>query len=375
MMQFLARLRARHYVLIAFVALVVGVLGLSLLNTVQNAIPVQTVDVFCYIGSEKDGFLSNPIVKDILARDFGINIKFTKMGSIDQAFLTGTQLQDVDCLWPSNTTALEIFREKNQSLYDRGVAKHDVIFNTPIVLYSWTPVVDKLVAQNYITQDAAGNYVTDTITLLRLIVDPPATWKDLGADFLNGSFRIVTTDPVRSNSGNMFYGLFLNMLNGGEVVTGTNVDTYLPILKTYYDQQGLLEESSGILFDRFITLGVGATPLMANYESLIIEYGLQNQASLATIQDQVRIVYPQPTVWSAHPAIALSEEGKAFIEALKSESLQKLGWEQHGFRSAVPGILNDPSIFDLAGIPSQVNSVVNLPNSAAMLKMIEGLEG
>lgn len=374
-MQFLARLRARHYVLIAFVALVVGVLGLSLLNTVQNAIPVQTVDVFCYIGSEKDGFLSNPIVKDILARDFGINIKFTKMGSIDQAFLTGTQLQDVDCLWPSNTTALEIFREKNQSLYDRGVAKHDVIFNTPIVLYSWTPVVDKLVAQNYITQDAAGNYVTDTITLLRLIVDPPATWKDLGADFLNGSFRIVTTDPVRSNSGNMFYGLFLNMLNGGEVVTGTNVDTYLPILKTYYDQQGLLEESSGILFDRFITLGVGATPLMANYESLIIEYGLQNQASLATIQDQVRIVYPQPTVWSAHPAIALSEEGKAFIEALKSESLQKLGWEQHGFRSAVPGILNDPSIFDLAGIPSQVNSVVNLPNSAAMLKMIEGLEG
>ena len=374
-MQFLARLRARHYVLIAFVALVVGVLGLSLLNTAQNAIPVQTVDVFCYIGSEKDGFLSNPIVKDILARDFGINIKFTKMGSIDQAFLTGTQLQDVDCLWPSNTTALEIFREKNQSLYDRGVAKHDVIFNTPIVLYSWTPVVDKLVAQNYITQDAAGNYVTDTITLLRLIVDPPATWKDLGADFLNGSFRIVTTDPVRSNSGNMFYGLFLNMLNGGEVVTGTNVDTYLPILKTYYDQQGLLEESSGILFDRFITLGAGATPLMANYESLIIEYGLQNQASLATIQDQVRIVYPQPTVWSAHPAIALSEEGKAFIEALKSESLQKLGWEQHGFRSAVPGILNDPSIFDLAGIPSQVNSVVNLPNSAAMLKMIEGLEG
>lgn len=374
-MQFLARLRARHYVLIAFVALVVGVLGLSLLNTAQNAIPVQTVDVFCYIGSEKDGFLSNPIVKDILARDFGINIKFTKMGSIDQAFLTSTQLQDVDCLWPSNTTALEIFREKNQSLYDRGVAKHDVIFNTPIVLYSWTPVVDKLIAQNYITQDAAGNYVTDTITILRLIVDPPATWKDLGADFLNGSFRIVTTDPVRSNSGNMFYGLFLNMLNGGEVVTGTNVDTYLPILKTYYDQQGLLEESSGILFDRFITLGAGATPLMANYESLIIEYGLQNQASLATIQDQVRIVYPQPTVWSAHPAIALSEEGKAFIEALKSESLQKLGWEQHGFRSAVPGILNDPSIFDLAGIPSQVNSVVNLPNSAAMLKMIEGLEG
>ncbi|MGV2433761.1 MAG UNVERIFIED_CONTAM: hypothetical protein LVT10_01705 [Anaerolineae bacterium] len=49
---------------------------------------------------------------------------------------------------------------------------------------------------------------------------------------------------------------------------------------------------------------------MANYESLIIEYGLQNQASSATIQDQVRIVYPQPTVWSAHPAIALSEEGQ-----------------------------------------------------------------
>lgn len=373
-MQFLARLRARHYVLIVFGVLVAGVLGLSLLNTVENAIPVQTFDVFCYIGSEKDGFLSNPMVKEVLARDFGINVKFTKMGSIDQAFLTGSQLQDVDCLWPSNTTAVEIFRDKNEALYNRGDAKHEVIFNTPIVFYSWTPVLDELIAQNYVTQNADGYYITDTSVMMELIVDPPAKWAEVGADFLNGSFRIVTTDPVRSNSGNMFYGLFLNILNGGDVVTGANVDTYMPVLKTYYDQQGLLEESSGILFDRFITLGVGATPLMANYESLIIEYGLQNQASLAIIQDQVRVIYPQPTVWSSHPVIALSDGGKALIEALKAESLQKLAWEQHGFRSAVPGITNDPSIFDLAGIPAQITSVINLPNGDAMLKMIEALD-
>ena len=372
-MQFLSRLRARHYVLIAFGVLVAGVLGLSLLNTAQNAIPVQTFDVFCYIGSEKDGFLSNPIVKEALAREFGINVQFTKMGSIDQAFLTGSQLKDIDCLWPSNTTAVEIFREKNESLYNRGDAKHEVIFNTPIVFYTWTPVLDELIQQGYVTQDSNGYYLTDTAVMMGLIVDPPAKWNEVGADFLNGSFRIVTTDPVRSNSGNMFYGLFLNILNGGEVVTGNNVETFMPILKTYYDQQGLLEESSGILFDRFITLGVGATPLMANYESLIIEYSLQNQASLATIQDQVRVIYPQPTVWSSHPVIALSDGGKALIEALKAESIQKLAWEQHGFRSAVPGITNDPAIFSLTGIPQQITSVINLPNGDAMLKMIEAL--
>jgi hypothetical protein len=68
-------------------------------------------------------------------------------------------------------------------------------------------------------------------------------------------------------------------------------------------------------------------------------------------------------------------KGKAFIEALKSESLQKLGWEQHGFRSAVPGILNDPSIFDLAGIPSQVNSVCESSKFSCYVKNDRGSRG
>ena len=186
-------------------------------------------------------------------------------------------------------------------------------------------------------------------------------------------FGVMTTDPTRSNSGNMFYALMANMLVGGDIATPQTIEPYLPDLRTYYASQGYMEESSGTLFERFINTGMGANPLIANYESLLIEFGVTNRQNLDQIEDQISIIYPQPTVWSSHPIIALNSKGSRLLEALKDERIQRIAWEQHGFRSGLLGVSNDADVLNISGIAASVDSVIPLPRFDAMLELTEYL--
>src|SRR5450631_3037083 len=44
------------------------------------------------------------------------------------------------------------------------------------------------------------------------------------------------------------------------------------------------------------------------------------------------ILYPQPAAFSAHPLISIDRSADELIDALMSESLLELAWEEHGFR-------------------------------------------
>lgn len=358
----------RSLIVLAFVVFALIVLLPTIL---QRVAPREMKQVNCYIGSEKSGFLNNPQVKQILADQYGLQVSATSMGSIEQAYADSSQ---VDCLWPSNTSALEIYRGLHQQEFDSGATRAETIFNSPIVLYSWQPLVDALTQQGIFTQ--AGDYYTvDTAHLTELLTgtDKP-TWHDLGFDDLYGSFNVITTDPTRSNSGNMFYGLLANMLAGGQVATVATLQTELPTIKAYYESQGYMEESSGILFERFVNTGMGANPIIANYESLLIEFSVQHKEQLDLIKNQIRIIYPTPTVWSAHPLIARTANGKLLLDAMQDEGLQRIAWEQHGFRSGLAGVTNDPSIFNFAGIPANINSVIALPRPDALVAMLDYLK-
>ena len=47
------------------------------------------------------------------------------------------------------------------------------------------------------------------------IITEERSWKEIGLPELYGNVSIDTTDPAKSNSGNMFAGLLANTLNGG----------------------------------------------------------------------------------------------------------------------------------------------------------------
>jgi hypothetical protein len=118
---------------------------------------------------------------------------------------------------------------------------------------------------------------------------------------------------------------------------------------------------------------MGAYPVIAGYESSLIEFSLANQDELDLIRSEIRLLYPRPTVWSSHPMIALTANGERLIEALKDEEIQRIAWESHGFRSGLLGVQNDPDVLDVAGVPATIDSVMPLPRAAVMERIIQAL--
>ncbi|MCA9216281.1 MAG: hypothetical protein KDB27_24605 [Planctomycetales bacterium] len=322
-------------------------------------------------GSEKIAFLQNPKVVDILKSKYDIVIEVSKKGSVDMVL---NPPAGQDFLWPAGQINVDMFEQNG------GVSKGvDSIFHSPIVFYSWNIVVDQIMAHqqqdpdlDLLSHSGGAYYLKNSSRFFQMILDGKE-WKELGVDKLFGKVVIKSTDPRESNSGNMFAALLANSLNDNNVLTSEHFDEIKDKIKSVFLRQGYMEGSSGVLFEQFLSLGAGANPIIVGYENQLIEFSIQNKESLATIRDQLRIVYPQPTVWASHPLIALTDNGKRLLEALKDEQIQKLAWEEHGFRSGGIKSQNDPSVLAINGLPKSITSVMNTPSADIMTRIVDSL--
>ena len=330
-----------------------------------TAPPVQDIiTVKGYVGGEKLGFLADPEVAKILRDKYGLAIDGTKLGSIEmvQGPTTGQ-----DFLWPSSQVAQELYKSRGgKSLGE------DTVFNSPLVFYSWDIVTDALIKANVVQKLGTSYYVVDAPKMIRMI-NSGTHWKDIGLPQLYGRVSIRSTDPTKSNSGMMFAGLLANVTNGGEVVDDAALPKSLPIVKTFFGRLGYLEGSSGDLFSQFLTMGEGANPIIVGYENQLTEFSLENPQYQDLLRKRIRILYPRPTVWSNHPLIALTDNGKKLLTALQDPDVQKLAWERHGFRSGLVGVGNDPKVLQVVGIPETIQNVVPMPTPQVMTKILAAL--
>lgn len=325
---------------------------------------VDTINLDGYLGGEKIGLFEDEEFHEILKNQYNITIDYSKAGSLDmvRADFTGRNY-----LFPSSQTALDLYT----TVHGKPI-KSEIIFNTPIVLYSRELVVNKLV-ENGLVKEVDGSYYVDMIELVKLI-EEGTSWADLGVNELYGPMLVNTTDPTKSNSGNMFAGLVANSLNGGQVVNSTTVSSILPSLKNIFAKLGYMETSSADLFNQFLKTGVGAKPIIAGYESQLLEFAVLNPDDYAQVKDDIKIIYPTPTVWSSHIYIALDEEGKIGIDALMNEEVQNLAWEKHGFRTGVAGVNMDSDIFGVSEIAKNVTRIIPMPDSRTMEIIINSLQ-
>jgi hypothetical protein len=157
-------------------------------------------------------------------------------------------------------------------------------------------------------------------------------WSDIGVAELYGKIAIASTDPNKSNSGMMFAGLMANVLQG-EVVDAKTVDARLPAIQAFYSRLGYMESTTGVLFDQYLRTGVGSYPLIVGYENQIVEFARQNP------------------------------------------EIQKIAWEQHGFRTALAGAQNDPKILQVQGIPESVTKVIPMPTPEVMDMILAAIQG
>lgn len=321
------------------------------------------IDIPIFYGGEKTNLLQNAQTKALLERH-KIRLQAAKAGSIEM--VTQLASDEKACLWPSNQVAVELARQSGKNLLGDSN-----IFNSAMVFYAWKPVTEAFIKAG-IAKRADGIVQVDVQKLVALVQQQRQWQDDLGLN-VYGKIKVFSTDPKRSNSGNMWAGLLANALNGGQVVTAQDLDTVLPELTAYFQAMGHMERSSGDIFESFLKQGMGARPIIVAYENQLVEFVIEHQQYRDLIRDKIDILYPTPTVFASHPLISLQADCKRLETALQDPQFQDLAWKEHGFRSGLLGVNNDPDVLNLGGIPETVNQVMPLPDAAVMQRIINAL--
>ena len=220
---------------------------------------------------------------------------------------------------------------------------------------------------------SGSSYYIDMTKLVELIQND-TSWADIGLPELYGNISVDTTDPARSNSGNMFAALLANVLNGGQTLTQENLQTILPQLQDIFGKLGYMETSSSDLFSQFLRMGIGAKPVIAGYESQLIEYAALYPDQYETMKDDIVMLYPTPTVWSTHVFIALDANGQVLLNGLLDEDIQRLAWEKHGFRTGNYATVSESSSLTAQGVADTITQVTQVPSYDVMKVIIEQLQ-
>ena len=83
------------------------------------------------------------------------------------------------------------------------------------------------------------------------------------------------------------------------------------------------------------------------------------------------MLYPRPTVFSAHPMISLVRDADDLIDALINETMLQLAWEDHGFRGPLGTIGKTESALLRTRMLDSIDAVLPMPEAAAMMALID----
>jgi len=347
-------------------AVAVAATQFDLSGLLQRAAPRAQVTLSIYYGGEKSALLSNPKVISILKDRYGVTLDATKAGSVEMA--TTLDATGKDCIWPSNGVSVELAKAAGKT-----VLAEENIFNSPIVLYAWSDVADALTKAGVVQAAPDGTLLADVQALGALITSGKRWKEDLGLN-IYGLFKVTSTDPVKSNSGLIWAALLSTSFNGGNTPTEANLTALLPQLQSYFASMGFMEASSGDLFENFLKQGMGARPIIVGYENQMVEFITQNQRYADLIKTRIKVIYPEPTIFASHPLISLTPACKRLAEALVDEDLQQLAWSEHGFRTGLIGVNNDPKLITVAKLPDTIALVVPMPSARVMSDIVAAVQ-
>jgi hypothetical protein len=176
------------------------------------------------------------------------------------------------------------------------------------------------------------------------------SWGAIGGNPAWGSFDFVTTDPTRSNSGQLTLTLWSEAMLNAPALSPTALNTP-PVQALFSQVKGAVYQpprSTDILLQEFITRGVNDADIATVYESVALHRW--DQAGISQNQNYV-IYYPDRTVETVSTAAILRPEvsggearaARTFLQFLTAPEQQAV-FVQHGFRPV------DSSV-DLEAVP------------------------
>ncbi|QSJ21129.1 substrate-binding domain-containing protein [Nostoc sp. UHCC 0702] len=208
-------------------------------------------------------------------------------------------------------------------------------------------------------------------------------WEKIGGSSNWGSFDFVTTDPTRSNSGQMTLNLWTQS-KLGETVTNNSFNNasvqllFSLIKKSVYQPP----RSTDILLQEFIARGTNDADVATVYESIALHRWQQSKANSGK---PYQIYYLNPTIESTATAVIMRRDinsgtanaARKFLDFLTQPEQQTV-LVQYGFRSvnnavdlkAVPNSLWNQNI---SGAEVKPNVQILPPPNAATTEEIQRL--
>ena len=350
------------FILIIGIALLV-VCGLVSFTVINQAEPITGLS-----GSEKIPFFADERVQEAL-RKHGIEVNVQKAGSREIA--TSYNLCDYDFAFPAGMPAAQKIQEETRANCPGQI--YDPFF-TPMVIASWQPIADLLVAQGLATKENEY-YFLDTNKFLEL-VEQDTRWSDIPGEHVfsnvNKSVLITTTDVRTSNSAAMYLALTSYVVNDNNIVESMGeAQPHLPILSDLFLKQGLRPSSTQEPFEDYLVKGMGHSPLVMVYEA---QYIAQEGLQPGSILPDMVLMYPQPTIFTKHVLVGFTPEGQKLGELLETDpELQKLAIE-YGLRNNNLAYFKEYTTQKNIHLPDTLVNVIDPPSYEVLEGMIQDIE-
>jgi hypothetical protein len=278
------------------------------------------------IGSEKQPFFDDPAVKkEFAAHGFDVQVDTAGSRAIAKTF----DLSKYDFAFPAGAPAAVKIRS------ERRVTQSFVPFSTPMAIATFRDIA-QLLEKAGIAHDHGGYWTLDMKGYLDL-VRRGVRWNQLPGNTTYPSTKYVlisSTDVTTSNSAAMYASIASYVANNNSVVENPGqVDGVVSAVSPLFLKQGYTEQSSEGLFDDYLSIGEGKTPMEMIYEAQFVARAAQHDGS---IQPNMVLMYPDPLIVSQHTLVPLTANGSTVGQLLTDDpKLQALAVE-HGFRTAKP---------------------------------------
>lgn len=362
-----------------FILLVLIIICIKFYTDKDNSVSLNLKTVTVATGGGKEDFIADEEVNKILREKYGLNVVYDSWsnGKLILNPLVRENGDKYDLMFCSDQRFYDYYKlapNKEKKEADRyTVLDGGLTLNTPIVIYSWGEVVDAFIKDGIVTEKEGTYYITDMNKLLDYILEGKK-WSDIGLDMLYGTVNIASTDPVTSSPGATYYGLLLSIMCGGNV-TDTSMQENLTKLKEFYEKSGYMNNTPADLFERYLKTGLGGEPMIVDYEKSIVEFANENPDGFAQVKDDIRILYPEPTIWNSHCIATFTENGNEYYKAIQDKEISQIAWEKYGFRTGVTGGNYNVESLGIKGIPSTIKSTVNSLKMNMYENLISFLKG
>ena len=366
---------------VIFIILILAIVAIGFLKNKNNDSSFLGKDlttVYVATGGGKEAFIEDEDVVGIMQEKYGLNVVYDNWSNgklIVNPLLREDGITKYNAMFSSDQRFYDYYKlSPNKELGEADryrVLDGGLTLNTPIVIYSWGKVADALEAEGIVTKKDEVYYITDMDKLLEYILEGKK-WADIGLTELYGNINIASTDPVTSSPGATYYGLLLSIMCKSYVTT-ESVEENLPKLKEFYIKSGYMNNTPADLFERYLKTGMGGEPMIVDYEKSIIEFANENPDGFNQVKDDIRILYPTPTIWNSHCIATFDEEGNRFLKAFEDKEIGQIAWSRYGFRTGITGGNYDVSGLGL-GMPENITSTVSSLKMDVYNRLIEYLK-